>query len=95
MKGTLVHESAHVVRTTFADGPTPERIKGTSALVVKRGEDTHGKKYHLGESGARAEVVLTRNQGQFSVAFQDKVDPSNVDFTAIDHVVLTGKRGKE
>ncbi|OJA13500.1 hypothetical protein AZE42_12429 [Rhizopogon vesiculosus] len=77
MKGTLVHESAHVVRTTFADGPTPERIKGTSALALKYGKDIRGKKYKLGESGARAEVVLTRNQGQFSafsLAREDMID---------------------
>ncbi|OAX35162.1 hypothetical protein K503DRAFT_392697 [Rhizopogon vinicolor AM-OR11-026] len=72
----------------------PERINGTSA-VAKSGRDIHGKQYLLGESGARAELVLTNGQEEFSATFEDNADPSNVNFTTIDHVFLIGEKGKE
>ncbi|OJA08198.1 hypothetical protein AZE42_10699 [Rhizopogon vesiculosus] len=61
------------------------------------GQDIHGKQYLLAESRARAELVLTNGQEEFSATFEDNdnVDLSNVNFTAIDHVVLIGEKGKE
>ena len=93
VKVVLVHEEAHIEHATFADGPTPEKIKGMAQHGKKtRGTDINGNEYWMGESGFSAEVALTGGQGEVLVVFEKGEDK---DYSKLNHFVLTNDSSQE